>query len=424
MTEKDKTHSKLSPSGAHRWANCPGSVALSAKAPRVPTSFAAAEGTVAHMVAENILTGITVPPAVGTIVKQDGHDIEVTDEMYEAATVYTDLIDADYKALKGGPRSASVRSGTEMRVRASSIDEELWGTADRVLYQPGNRLIDYDFKYGRGVAVEVIENEQLMTYAVGAMDGEAGWAFDEVELVICQPRAPHADGPIRRWKTTPSELKAFVTKMKKAVAATRVPNAPVITGDWCRWCPAQALCPAMYKQAQETAGLDFDVVAPAPKAEIAATVRLPEVRLMPPEKLAAALAWEDTINSWYEAVRAVARETLSNGGSIPGWKLVDGRSTRRWESEEAVVAAFAESVGGRDNLYERKILSPAKLEKIVGKGVVDGLTVRTDPPKTIARDTDGRPAARSSAQDDFAAVDPLDELMGSVPANGGKRIWP
>lgn len=438
----DNGHSNLGPSSAERWFNCPGSVALAAKCPPSPASIHAAEGTVAHDVAEKLVSGkldeLDLMAMVGTIVKQDGYDIEVSDEMVEGAIEYRDIIKSDTKGLLSIKRPANVVTKAEVRVCAKTVDANLWGTADYLLYRKGHKLVVYDYKFGKGVAVEADENKQMAIYAVAAMDSEAGWAFDEVELVIVQPRAPHVDGIERRWKVPKGWLLDFRNTLVKAVQATADPKAPVISGAWCRWCPAKAQCPAMFAAVQEQAKVDFSVVPkPAPNH----LAMLPDTRLMPVEKLAAALDWEDAINSWYEALRLRVREILESGGQVPGYKLVDGKSNRKWVSEDQVVAQFGKMLG--DKLFESKLLSPAKLEKIVGKGKLEelGLTMKPEAPKSVAKDTDPRPVARSSAAEDFGPIsqgeDVLPQMSKAVhkAAQAGdleaellgepsKKVWP
>lgn len=396
--------------------NCAGSVALCAKAPRLPTSFAAAEGTVAHTLAEALVTGkatyADLCKRIGQIVKQDGHEVEITEEMIDGAQTYVDTIEADRKALLVNLKPAPVVGKAEVRVKAASVDDSLWGTSDYVLYRKGDVLFVDDYKYGKGVIVDPEENEQMCSYAVAVMDGEAGWAFDKVILRIIQPRGAHVDGPVREWATTPAWLREWAKKAKAAVAATRDPKAPRTPGEWCRWCDGKAFCPEMHGTVQEQAKVDFDVVPYA-----GAPLGLPDVRLMPIEKLALAANWRDAISSWFESVYAALEERLAAGEEIPGWKLVDRTGHRKFKDEMEVVARFGPVVG-EDALYERKLLSPAKIEKKVGKGKIDDLVFRPALGKAIARDTDPRPKATSSAQDDFpVAVPPVAPQIGMDDAS-------
>ena len=403
-------HSTLGPSSAKRWMNCPGCIALSAKAPPQKPRIYAVEGTVAHSLAEQYVIGkidfLDLQGRLGSIVSQEGFDIEVTEDMIDGAVEYHDLIMGDRALLEADKKKhpASIVGAAELRVHAPSVDARLWGTADYVLYRVGHKLIVYDYKYGKGEVVEVEENEQGALYVLGVLETlklDAG-GFEEIEFVICQPRASHADGTIRRWTVERTWLEQFRKTAQRAAVETLNPKAKLEAGSWCRWCPAQPFCPAMHKAAALSAQAAFDMVPPAgPMAKMEG--RLPDVRLMTEAQLVAAYRWEDAVNSFFEAVKEVLRERLTSGQAVPGVKLVEGRSNRAWVSEAEVEAKFGAVLG--DKLFERKILSPAKLEKVVGKQAgVDAMTFKPEGKKSIALDSDPRPAARSSAQDAFDAL--------------------
>ena len=406
-------HSRLSPSAAERWINCPGSINLSRNAPALPPSVYSAEGTVAHSLAEQLASGtkdaLDLMARVGETVVQDGFDIEITDEMVDSAVEYANIITADRVALEGTSKKGAspVVGAAEMRVCASSVAHDLWGTSDFVLYQKGRKLMVYDYKYGKKV-VEVEDNSQVSIYAIAVMDTLACWAFDEVELVIYQPRARHGDGAQRRWKTTIDHLRVVAVSLSNAVRETQQKDAELSAGDWCRWCPVQGSCPEKYKSIQQQAQIDFGAnpalsIAPATGGLSAA---LPDARLMPAEKLGQAMGWEDAINSWFEAVKAVVREKLEAGEEVPGWKLVEGKSNRQWVSEDGVVAKYGQQFP-LDVLYEKKLLSPAKMEKLVGKKNFDGsLTFKPEGKKSVAPSSDPRPEVKRSAQEDFAPLLP------------------
>lgn len=444
------SHSNIGPSSAERWIACPGSVALSAQCPRSPSNEYSVQGTVAHDLAERLVTDkieeLDLMAMIGTTIKLEGFDIEVTDEMVDGVTLYRDVIHGDQIALmKGARKGAEFHRYAETKIKIGSISEDLWGTADYIQFVKGYKLIVYDFKFGRGV-VEAAENPQMALYGLGAMETIAGEAFDEIELVIVQPRAGHVDGAVRRWTATKSWLENFRAKAHMAVQETKNPSARIVPGDHCKWCPAKVSCPAIYKAAQDSAGADFDVVAPT-ETQIKAGEPykgLPEVSLMPIEKLAKAYSWREPIEAWFGSVADRIQELLSaDPNAVPGYKLVDGRSNRKWIDEEAVVAEWAPLLP-EGAIFEHKLLSPAKLEKMpgVGKGKIDHLTFKPEAKKAIARDTDPRPKAASKAQDDFGVVEAagtsqaeltgavnasldLDvELLGAAPAPKRDPLWP
>ena len=402
-------HAVLGPSSAERWMNCPGSVALCANCPPAPANIYAAEGTVAHRWAEQLVSEnmgeLELLALVGTKDTAEGFDIEITREMVEGIQLYRDTIRGDRCELELGP--GAIHEFSEMKVQDEALSAELWGTADYLMNQCGHKLVVYDFKYGKK-PVEVTGNKQLAIYALGAQKTLKNAETLKVELVIVQPRGEHVDGPVRRWNVPVGWLEDFREKVKKAIAATKTADAALVPGEHCRWCPAKAQCPALYAVVQKTAGADFDVVPHG----------LPEVRQMSVEKLAQAYLWRDTIDSWFSAVADRMQDILSSGGKVPGFKLVNGRSNRKWISEEAVVEEWEEQLPP-GALFKHTLLSPAELEKLpeVGKGKIDHLTFKPVAKKAIARDIDPRPKVASAAQDDFAVID------GGMPPKRDE-LWP
>ncbi len=399
-------HSNLGPSSAERWWNCPGSVAAIAVLPRQGSSIHAAEGTVAHALCEEFVTGKLSLKAlmarIGRVTEQDGFEIEVTEEMVEAVIQYKDLIDAAAKALAATPGPLPVVSKAEVRVYAASIDPLLYGTADHIMYKKGRKLTVTDFKYGKGVVVEVEGNKQAAIYAVAAMDTEAGPVFDEVEVVIHQPRA--GGDAVRRWVIPKEWMARFRIDLKAAVERTKQADAPRVAGSWCRWCAAKATCPAALAEVQKQAMIDFADPVPA---------GLPDISSLSLETLTRAMDHEDYVVSWFEAARAHVRGLLEAGRPVPGFKLVEGKSNRKYIDEKAVISEFAPLLG-EDALHEKTLLSPAKLEKITGKGSLDKFTFKPEGKKTVARADDPRPEAKNSAEIDFTAI---------VPAKK-EQMWP
>ncbi len=434
-------HARLAPSAAKRWINCPASVALIEKLPPQRAGYPAAEGTVAHSLHEEYHTGkidgLELVARIGTIVKQEGHDVEVTEEMIDSAINYHDAIQADIEAIKQQGKPKPVVHKTEAEVSAAeSIDPECKGTADKIVYQKGNKLIVRDLKFGRGV-VEVEDNEQMSVYAIAAMDTEAGWAFDEVELIVDQPRAKHEDGIERRWSTTPAALKEFANRAKSAAAETRNPNAELKAGPWCQstYCPVRTKCPAVHKQAASSAMVAFSDPVPVllpeqtksieKRAAAYTALRLPDVQLMTDAQVVEAFKWKEAVGGFFTAIEESLHERIMAGGKIPGVKLVDGRSNRAWVNQDEVVAKWG------DEAWERKLMSPAKMEALKGKKAgVDAMTYKPEPKKLLVLSSDARPEARVSAQEAFAEPGqvqtscPMCDIMGSCPAHDVKEASP
>ncbi len=408
-------HSNISPSAAARWVACPGSVSLCANSPKQKTSLVAAEGTACHYFGEKLLTKTFTRAQLnameGETIMVEDYEIEITEEMIESAIFYADTVEERVAEMKAQGKPSPVVLEIEKRVVAKSVDEHVYGTADAIIYQKGNELIISDLKYGKGVVVEVVGNKQGIIYAIGVMDTIAGWAFDKVTIGIIQPRARHEEGPVRWWTVTPAYLKEQAALLKKAVAATRAENPEFSAGSHCRWCDGKANCPAMLGAVQKQAEIDFSDVRVLPSVHA-----LKDVKSLSYEEMALALEWDEAISSWFSAIRERAKEALQNGESFPGYKLVEGKSNRKWIDE----AQVAQDFGALFDVYEKKLLSPAKLEKIVGKGKLDAYTFKPEASKTLAKVSDPRSAVRTSAQDDFKPLlgkdnkGPGDELAGLI----------
>lgn len=424
MTAK---HSNLGPSSAERWMTCPGSVAAIASLPVVPgSSIHAAEGSAAHGLCEAYVTGKLTLKAlmakVGTVIKHDGFDITVTDEMVDAVIEWKDLIDADTAALKDLFPGKTVEGRAEVRVYATSVSKQLYGTADYVLFVKGLALKVYDFKYGQGVAVDVERNKQMAIYALAAMDTMTGrMNYDgSVELVIHQPRA--GGDSIRRW-TVPNEWASqFVHELNKAVFLALSQSAPRVPSEKaCRWCAFKPLCPEAHADVQKQAMTDFeDVPKKLPESG------LPDISGLPLEVLVKAFEHEEYVTAWFESVRLHLKGRLEAGLPVPGYKLVEGRSNRKFIDDLKVIEAF-EDLLGEALLEPRKLISPAKLEKIVGKGKIDHLTFKPEGGKSIAKDSDARPAAKNSAERDFEALpapQTVDALLAELETPKKEPMWP
>jgi len=398
---EDKGHSPIGASGYYRWRACPGSVRLCRGLPN-KSSVYAAEGTLAHSIAaEAWATGQSAKAYLGQKRTVDGCELQVTPEMVLAVQSYLDAIAADTEAGD----VVLMEVGFDL----SHLYPELWGTSDNVIYKrKRERLVVRDFKYGAGVAVEVEANEQLMYYALGAMLGTQSVLRNkpvrEVELVIHQPRREHEDGFERRWLFDSVDLIDFMANLVDDARKTGEKNAPLVTGDHCRWCPAKGICPELRKTALEKAKTEF--------TQAAAIVRADPTAVLPynPAELAEALVWADRVTAWANGVREFAYEEAQRGRCPPGFKLVAKRATRKWATgKEAEVAQALEMLAG-DEMYEpRSLRSPAQIEALIGKKTMKslaGLVDKTSSGSTLVPESDERQAVAVGAASDFAALPP------------------
>lgn len=361
-------HSKVGASSAKRWMACPGSVRLCDGLPE-QTSEYAAEGTRAHELAEMILSERTVDPS------------RVSAEMADAVVVYTEYV---FKLMNNG---ADV--SIERRFNLVDIHASLFGTADAVSWDEGAGVLEViDYKHGAGVPVEVVDNPQLYYYALGALL-ETKHPAKRVKMTIVQPRCFHPDGPIRSVEIDALELLDWSADLKEAVLATEKPDAPLKAGDHCHWCKARGFCPELKGVAQATAKRAFA----AGKYD--------------PAELADTLSKLPMIENWIKGVRELAYGEVEHGRPIPGWKLVAKRANRAWRDEgEAVRSLKAYGLDERD-IYDMKLLSPAQIEKVLGKDnkdVLEDLVTKESSGYALAPESDKRPAVKMDAKSEFASA--------------------
>ena len=368
MTElndhSSRAHALLSASSAHRWLACPPSAVAAEAYPDQDTEFTR-EGTLAHEVAERIArTGIKYGP--------DAYGDDVTQEMVDCAEGYRDYIQEHLKSP-----DASVL--LEQRVDFSAWVPDGFGTCDCIILQDDTMTV-IDYKYGKGVAVEAEKNPQMMLYALGAL-ADYGFVYevDRVEMHIYQPRMNN----ISRAELSVDELLAWGDKTVKPIAQKAAKGkGNYSAGAWCKFCPHAGRCRKLTQTCTEYVEThDLRVAVP----------------VLAPHEVADVLAMENLVTLWLKRVKAQALTTLLEGGEIPGWKVVEGKQgNRKWTDEQAVFKALAEARYNFEDITETKLLSPAAMDKALGKKKVaellDGLIDRAPGSPTIAHTTDKRPA--------------------------------
>jgi len=353
MTEIQPAHSTRGASSYSRWSKihggCPGSVKLSEGLTSLESEYAK-EGTLAHEIAANTLDHYFFGKITPTVYKNLPHD------MMSAVKVYVDfIINAAHAA---GADVARNHVLIEHRFDMSkSVYPGLFGTSDAVIYFPKiKKLLVADYKHGAGIAVEVEDNLQLQYYALGALLS-TGFPCNEVEIVVVQPRC--GDDPIRKWKFSSVELLDFAADLASDAAATEDPNAAIIPGKHCRFCPAAPTkCTAIRDKAVAIAKTEFKPVANYDA-----------------EKLAQSLAFIPAMEAWIKQVHEFAYAEAVAGRMPPGWKLVPKRATRKWvNTEEEIVQYMKDATKKKEEeFYERKLKTPAQMEKLLSKQLGEGL---------------------------------------------------
>ena len=380
-----RQHALLSASSAHRWLVCPPS-AVAAEAYEDQTSEFAAEGTLAHEVAEFIAGNhFEVEPHDRWVqdVRNYLNNQDITKEMVEHATTYHEYIMEQIK----GPAHSML---TEQRVDFSAWVPDGFGTCDCILIE-GDTLTIIDYKYGKGVAVSAENNPQMRLYALGALN-DFGLAYDVTTVCthIYQPRI----GNISTETLTVEDLLTWGEKEVKPIAQKAAKGKGTYkAGAHCTFCPHAGRCRALNKACKEyveTHGL---------------RVGIP---ILAPHEVAEVLEMEPLISLWLKRVKAQAMTSMLDGQDVPGFKVVEGKLGNRKWTDELQVAKVLETEGySAEDYTETKLLSPAGIDKLVGKKkaaeLLVGLTEREAGKPTIAPATDKRPVYNrlAEAQEDF-----------------------
>lgn len=398
---KTKTHSDVGASIAERYWACPGSITLFGHL-KSPPSFYAAQGTVAHEIAEFYLRkGVQVDTErLGEIVRieEDGKvfEIEIDLGMLDAVSEYVDYVCEQLEIY--GMECSDL--GVEVGFNLKHIDENAFGTCDAVIFAlDHHRLVVIDYKHGAGVAVGAEGNKQTLYYALGAyysLDKEDRERLRLVETVIVQPRCAHTDGTIRKSFFTIEELLAWEAELSEAIRRVRSNDKTLVAGSHCKFCPGKPHCPEVKNEVARIAEVDFaniDLGVP------------PNPKTLTPEQIAHVLQFIPFIKDWCDGVLDYAHVLAESGLEVPGYKLVDKRSSRKWREN---VEEDLDWILGSKMYAPSKIVSPAQAEKLLPKDkqhLISGLWEKTVPGKVLVRVEDDREERLPSALVDFANLD-------------------
>ena len=387
------THSPIGASSMYRWAECPGSVALSATVPPQESSAYAEEGTEAHELAAKWLTSNGKTP--------DCDD----DEMLDNVRVYVDYV----YGLLGSKCKLFVEHGFDL----SDVYPGAYGTNDAAVYDGVNKILHViDLKYGAGIYVSARNNPQLRYYALGALLElqKEGHEVETVVMTIVQPRCTTIEGPARSETIDAVDLMEFAADLVMYAKRTAEPNAPLKAGDHCRFCPAINICPEVQNVKQMVAKSEF-AAADEKHLVMEGTV--------PPHKLAEYLKAVPLLKAMIERIDAYAYAEARAGRPVPGYKLVEKRANRKWINETEVSLFLGSLKVSDDDIFEpRKIRTPAQMEKKLPSHyqMLTKFVTKESSGLVLVPEEDKRPAFKPDAKKEFAAAPVVTLAAGEGPA--------
>ena len=366
-------HALLSASSASRWLNCPRSVRLTENIPDSGSSVYAAEGTLAHAVAESMLNHYKAHGNLKGWKPDKFRDMELWyDGMAGDVMPYVEYVIQAFET-KGVAASLDLES----RLDFSEYVPSGFGTGDAVIIDDGVIEI-VDLKFGKGVPVDADHNPQIMLYGLGALLAyDYIYSIDLVKMTIIQPRLDH----ITTYEMAASALIDWAEKTVKPIAMMAYNGDGAIkAGEWCRWCKLKARC--------KTRAESLKAIIDKREQEELSDADLSEI-----------LAARDSIKRWLTDIEDEVLDRLNAGGKLKGWKLVEGRSNRKISKPDKLALCLMDYFP-EDEIYKPKELKTlTELEKLVGKkrfaDEFGDFVYKPEGKPTLVPESDNRPALHS-----------------------------
>lgn len=368
-------HSLLSASSSFRWINCPPSARLCEKFEDNPSPYAQ-EGTDCHK-----LCAYKIEKAIGKNAQDPTDDLEwYSQEMEDCAESYCSYVMEQIEEAKKYSESPWVL--VEQRLDYSSYTgvEDTFGTADCLIAADGYLHV-IDYKHGLGILISAEANTQLSCYALGALDFfDAVYDIDKIKLTIYQPRRSN----VSTWTTSKAELLEWArTTLSPAAKLAYAGEGEFRAGDHCRFCKAKAVCRKRAEYNLELAKYDFA-----------------DPDILTDKEIADVLSQADELVCWANDVKDYALRQALSGTKYPGYKIVEGRSNRRYANEKA--AAEAVEKAGYDP-YEKRILGITAMKRMLGTKKFDEILgdyiLKPTGKPTLVLESDKRPAMNTAIED-------------------------
>jgi hypothetical protein len=383
------SHAILSPSGASRWFACTPSARFEEKFPDKTSAFAQ-EGTVAHSLGELLirqkLNWVDKKTFKAAFAEFEANEY-YSEEMLEHCNDYADFVCEKFAEAQA--RTPDAKLFLEQRLDMTEYVPEGFGTGDAVIV--ADMLMEtIDLKYGKGVAVNVHENKQQMLYALGALkDFDIQYDIQEVRMSVYQPRINN----IASFIINKNELLTWAeTELKAKAEQAFAGEGEYVPGDHCQFCRGRAVCKALADKNLELAAYEFK-----------------DPNMLDDTEIADVLSRAKQFTNWIGAVEDYAfDQALNFSKKWPGFKLVEGRSNRKYSDPDAVANALIGAKFSEEIIFTKKLLALTNLEKEIGKksfnDIVVPFIIKPAGKPTLVPVTDKRPefTGVESAVSDFA----------------------
>ncbi|MBR9698235.1 DUF2800 domain-containing protein [Bacillus cereus] len=372
-------HAVLSASGAHRWLNCLPSARLELEFVNNESS-AAAEGTASHALCEHKLKKALHMRSKRPVSTYNN------DEMEEHSDAYVEFVMEQFELAKQSCTDPLIL--IEQRLDFSCYVPQGFGTGDCIIIAD-KRLHIIDFKYGMGVLVDAVDNPQMKLYALGALEiYDSLYDIEEVSMTIFQPRREN----VSTWTIPVDELKDWAEnelrpKAKKAYEG----EGDYLPGEWCTFCRAAVKCRARAEEKLKLAQMEFKLPPLLTDSEIEEVL----------SKLSDLTKWANEIISY------ATDAAVNHGKEWHGFKVVEGRSIRKYKDEEAV--AEAAKANGYKDIYRQSLITLTEMQKLMGKSkfqeILGGLIHKPPGKPTLVPNSDKRPAINiSNVKNEFNEI--------------------
>jgi hypothetical protein len=372
-------HAVLSASGAHRWLNCLPSARLELEFVNNESS-AAAEGTAAHALCEHKLKKALHMRSKRPV------SVYNSDEMEEHSDAYVEFVMEQLELAKQSCTDPLIL--IEQRLDFSCYVPQGFGTGDCIIIAD-KKLHIIDFKYGMGVLVDAVDNPQMKLYALGALEiYDSLYDIEEVSMTIFQPRREN----VSTWTIRVEDLKAWAEKELKPKAKKAYDGeGEYLPGEWCTFCRAAVKCRARAEEKLKLAQSEF---------------KLPP--LLTDSEIEEVLSKLSDLTKWANEIIAYATDAAVNHGKEwHGFKVVEGRSVRKYKDEDAV-AEVAKANGYKD-IFRQSLITLTEMERLMGKSkfekILGDLIYKPSGKPTLVPLSDKRPAMNvSNAKNEFNEI--------------------